>query len=384
MKHFLNTYILLWCAYSLQGVLYPSGSLTSRALAFIIIAISLFFFIEVLLRYKNNPVLKSLSVLVVVFSIYGVISIAFGNGLSSVPSSSYLKSIYLSLLPVFVFYSFSVKKIITPRYLVSWLPIFILVAIATHYRYHQEELLEAMSIGSSREEFTNNAGYVFLSLFPIIPMIKKASIRYAVLGFCLAFIIVGMKRGAIVIAVLSTVYFFIQSLINSKGVKERIGVYLLIFVVIVVAVYVFNYYLVNSSFFNARLQQTLEGNSSGRDEIYSTYLHHFLYNTTGFTFFFGGGADETLRLWGLRAHDDWLEIAINNGLWVVIMYFIYWFYIFRFHNKLDKKSIDYAVMSLFIIIFFSRTIISMSYNDITIYASSAFGYELARGVTCSS
>lgn len=363
----------MWCLYYLQGTLYESGTLISQILMFLLLAVTLYYCVYANQHYKLPSAMKVLNTLLIFFTIYGAFILLFGNGVGYVSDYIYLKAIYMSLLPIYPFYVFTKKGELTEKVLRIWVFVFIPVAIASFLRDQREALIAAMEQNSSREEFTLNAGYIFLSIIPILPLFKKQIVQYALLAVCSYFVITAMKRGAILIGGLCLLYFIMSSFHNQKTGK-RIWIFVLSVGIMALAYYAFHYMLENSDYFNMRLDQTRAGDASGRDSIFETLWSYFL-NSNIFYFLFGHGADATLRVVGY-AHNDWIEIAVNNGVLGLVLYFFYWTNMYKTYKRTDDNGLK-KMMGLFILIYFVRSFFSMSYNDIPIYATAALGYALA-------
>ena len=77
----------------------------------------------------------------------------------------------------------------------------------------------------------------------------------------------------------------------------------------------------NSEYFVSRYEQTLEGNTSGRNDIYENLWNTLLLEPNPLYFYLGRGANSTLNIVGNGAHQDWLETFCNNGLLGVIILF---------------------------------------------------------------
>lgn len=132
----------------------------------------------------------------------------------------------------------------------------------------------------------------------------------------------------------------------------------------------------NSAYFMARIEQTLEGDASGRDVIYGTLWNTLLLESSPFYFYFGRGADSTLRVAGAFAHQDWLETFCNNGLLGIII-LLGFFYAFG-KNAWKSRNVFpgmmfYSFITLFIIIF-SKTLFSMSIQELDVSESMLMGY----------
>ena len=94
-------------------------------------------------------------------------------------------------------------------------------------------------------------------------------------------------------------------------------------------------------------------------------------------FLLGRGANGTLEIYYNYAHNDWLEIAVNQGLLGVIIYFVYWknmYATWKNATNVDAK----AIIAMAIIVYFAKTLFSMSYGDMTYVFTSVLGYALAN------
>ena len=376
-------FILVFVVYYLQGVLYPSGGALSTGLLGINLLVSIGCAIKIWQMPHNPPYIKGLNLLVLMFSIYGFALIAMNPStvhysVSGVSMSSYnyIKSIYLSILPIYAFYYFSLKGYLTAERLRWWAVVFCISSVVSYYLYMQQALIKLMERGSSAEETTNNAGYLFLSLIPIWVLFrKKPLLQYAGLAFCMAFILMGMKRGAILIGGVVVLYLIWQIIRNARG-NQRFIVILLTAVLAVGGVYFVIDMMTSSDYFLQRLEATKEGNSSGRDSIYSFFWTYFTEKADAIQYLFGRGANGTLEIYYNYAHNDWLEIAVNQGLLGIIVYAFYWKQFdstWRQSTNIEAKTI----LALVGIIYFAKTLFSMSYGDMTYVSTSVLGYALA-------
>lgn len=106
-----------------------------------------------------------------------------------------------------------------------------------------------------------------------------------------------------------------------------------------------------------------EGDSSGRDTIYSNLFNAWL-NSDIIHLLFGHGFGSTIYIsGGSWAHNDWLELLTNFGLLGVSIYLT----LFATATKLafsEKLYIDKRILLLTILtIWFFTTLVSMNYTN---------------------
>lgn len=377
-------YLVLWIVYYLQGIAYSEGGMISTAILGILILISINYALKVIQQKKKPLYFKGLNLLVVMFTIYGTYYILVSPSIvkypipgMAVPSYSYLKSIYLSLIPIYAFYYFSKKGYLTEERLQKWGFIFIISVMLSFFRSQQEALQKLMEEGSSSEEITNNSGYLFLSCIPLLVIYrKKPLIQFTGLAFVMTFIVIGMKRGAIAIGSIVSLYFILQAIKQTKG-NLRIAIISLSIVTGWMAIYFFMYQMSHSDFMMQRIQDTMEGNSSGRDSIYSFFWNYFTEKASLFHYLIGRGANGTLEIYSKLAHNDWLEIAVNQGLAGIFVYILYWYFFYKTwkHSKNISAKI---IIGILLIIYFAKTFFSMSYSDMSYVATCVLGFALAK------
>lgn len=381
---FSNIYIFLWLVYNLQTFIFGgAGSLYSRIIVLFLLGTSLYYFAYTLIYYKMPSYMKGLSVLLIMFSFYGFLLIlspsTFKDQLGETVSKyRYIFNIYISLLPVYPFYVFTRQGKITEETLKKWVFVFFVCVTLQYYQNYQQRLLEALEMGSSREEFTNNFGYEFLSMIPLMAFFSKRKwIQYAGLVYAMVFMLMAMKRGAILIGAICIILFLFRSFRKATR-KQKWRVFLLSLLLLAGGVITFVYLENNSDFFLYRVENTLEGGSSGRDVIFSTYFNYFISESNPLRFMFGHGAYTTLNFLGQFAHNDWLEIAISQGILGIGIYLLYWI---NFYKSTKKARFDeelFMAMSLLLISNFIRSFFSMSYGDMSIYATMCLGYCMGQ------
>lgn len=384
-KNPCNIYFSLWCIYLLQGTLYESGSLISQALLMIILLMSFRDIFRVNSLHQLPSYFKGLNALVIMFTVYWI-ALILTDGFTfkrkiglEVSSFNYLRTLYYSLLPVYSCYYYTRKGYLSVSNYKNWVIAFVVVAVAEYFRIQREWLEYFMNAGSDRTEYTNNIGYMLLLLTPCAFIFNKNSkIQFLVYGICVLFVMLSMKRGAMLITVVAML-IFLNDKFKLVSKQKRITLFVFSIVGVVLLYFLLEEMLSTSAYFQERVEETLEGDSSGRDEIYSSLLHHFMYETNSFQMLFGVGAEGTVKVFRIWAHNDWLEILTNQGVLGIILFSFYWL-MFRqtAANKKYSKEARFALNYIFVIMIL-RTLFSMSISDMNIYSSSMLGYALADG-----
>ena len=197
------------------------------------------------------------------------------------------------------------------------------------------------------------------------------------------FLISGFKRGAILLGVVCLLTFLWQFMQSKELYKKVITVVLGGILLLFLIQYV-EKLMINSDLFSRRIMLTMEGNSSGRDGIFSEYWSFFLNQNNMLTLLFGNGAFGTLKHLGLMAHNDWLEFLIDMGLFGTMVYLVYWICNIRMCVKSARICSHevYVGILLFVIIYLGKSIFSMSIMSMSFYATSVFGYFVAQYDNC--
>lgn len=379
-----NLYILLWCLYLVQGMFGPAFSLIFQAIILIILFISLTHVLEIIKSGVNNTFFMWSLVLILFYTVHGVILLIEGGttaGFSNVfIARRFLQSFYMSILPIFSFYYYAKRGYLTVDIIRKWSFVFVVVAIAVYFIMQREALLELMDSGSGREEVTNNAGYVVVALIPLAFALSKRCFQFILIGIAMLFALFSMKRGAILTGAVATI-LFIHFTINSKSMNfsRRVGFLLLIIVGCFGVSLFLRDTLFQSDYFQLRVQNTLEGNTSLRDELVKSCLKYYKNDATIIQQIFGSGPNGTLSVTGNGAHNDWLELLVNQGLIGAVVFLCFWISFFRMTvNKHLNTMSRHALIVVFTICFL-RTLFSQSINDISIFLSIVMGFAMSNG-----
>ena len=84
--------------------------------------------------------------------------------------------------------------------------------------------------------------------------------------------------------------------------------------------------LTTNEYFAYKMTEATDG-ASGREDSYTFIWNYFLNKLDSGNYLnciFGEGANASVRITGNYAHNDWLEILTNQGIFGIIIYSIYW------------------------------------------------------------
>lgn len=377
-----NLYIFIWVLYMFHwqdvGAAFPLLESLSNVFLGFNLLISIYYSLVFWLKYKQNAIFKSINILILSFVIYGLFSIVerdyVGIGGRHINSGTYLIGALRTFLPIYTCFVFTTLGYITDKTIRLWSWAFFVQCIYIYFVSRSVYL--GIDTGDFEELRTNNTAYLFVSVFPLIYFHKnKPLIQYILIAIILFFTITGLKRGAILIVTLATLYFFMHTLKTSTFKIKLLTVAVLLVVVFGGIDVVTNLYE-NSDTFRYRVESTLEGNVSHRDQIARNLLE--IYSNSDIRhLLFGFGADGTLG-YGNYAHNDWLEILFDQGIWGLTIFICFWFvFLKHWRNQIVEKN-DFAFfLGLWIICNLTRTFFSMWYSMANIMVTLPLGYYIA-------
>ena len=377
-----SLYLFAWSLYYSQGLILPVGSVFGQILVALLLVVSLYYFFVANTRYKVPAYFYGLNVLLIMFFIYGLYLILAGYDSLDysihVNQSDYLKQILISLIPVYPFFVFSKENLIDEKFLAISFFLLFCLTVGNYYENQSKLLYMALLKGSKTEEFTNNVGYEFLALIPLsIFLYKKPMLQYLALGACVLFLILSMKRGAIVIGLLCLLWY-VWNNVKKVSIKKKIGFLTLFFIICAIGYFFVELQMQNSVLFQKRIEDSLNGNSSGRDGLYSLLIGYFWNGTSPLQFIFGSGANATLKVASNYAHNDWLEIAVNQGVVGIIVFAFYWvMFVKEILSNSFAKQVKLA-LQLVVLTSFLQTIFSMSYGSMGYITMLTLGFCLAK------
>ena len=170
------------------------------------------------------------------------------------------------------------------------------------------------------DENATASGYYALAILPIgLFLLKDSKWKYQVTLSIAIFLctLLAVKRGDILACAIGIIVYFISFAFFDKS-KRNSSIFVLC-ITLIIGYIVFSHLLTSFEYLQIRLNETLEGNSSGRDIIYSALWNNFTHADFT-TKLLGGGFDATVKIIGTRAHSDWLEILTCEGIIGCIIY----------------------------------------------------------------
>lgn len=331
----------------------------------------------------NTAYIKCLLVFVLLLSFYGLLLILSDKVLyvsisgRYVPNKSYLRNLIRSLGPIFVVYYYAKRNGFSLAKLKLIYYIFLILTLIRVFVLNSSD--------GADDVINRNFAFAFIPFMPFtIIVIKKQYVKDVLIALFVFISIVLMKRGVILSLFVAFLIYLFRTRLQSSSVGNKI-VTVLFSLGLLLGLYslVSNLYTTND-FFQARFENTMEGDSSGRDDLFSFFYNYYLQRTTVSEFLFGMGANATLAIWWNYAHNDWLEIAINQGLIGLFVYLSYWVsFVVLALKKNSNRDVKTALM-MFASIYFILTFVSMSYGSYGFLTAIPLGYCVAEAQKCSA
>ncbi len=282
----------------------------------------------------------------------------FASYLWLTPSTTQIGNTLYALL-AFISFAYLGKSGVLMSKFITLSGILLIVAAIPSFYYAQQ--LALIKLLTEADDTTVNASVLFLMLLPMVLIIRNRMISLILFCVCLFFLIQGAKRGNIVAAVIPSVLYIWMLFKENR--KSFFQILLLIVAIIGIAIWAKDIILANE-YLIGRYEKTLEGNSSGRDEIYQTLWNMWYEADNILTIIFGYGFDGTIAFSPRhsRGHNDWLEILIDFG---IVGIFCYMRIFLSMLKVLRNMRID-IVRSILLSIFFIwslKTLYSMGFTD---------------------
>ena len=368
-----NFLFVLFGLYFAQGWLYESGSFLSQICIVIIILISGIYLVKsLLIQDRINILFIAWTFFICINLICFIVSPDFADGR---PRDA-IKNTMGCMLPFYAFYYFARTGSLKARYLILF-SLLILPIIIVQYYINLDHFMVEYDLEA--DEVVNNTAYSFVALIPYVFLLKRQKLlSWGLMLVIIVFVLQGSKRGAIIAAFIG-LFMFIYYQLKVTPKNHRVFDYLSIAVLIVILGFFIYRMSSSNEFMLKRLTLMLEGDTSGREYLYSSIWNNWLNSNNFINLLFGYGLAGSVKLAGGLAHNDWLEVLSNFG---VVGFFAYGFLFYAALKTIlqsgwmpEKK----LLMATMVAIWFFITLVSMWYTNMIYFTNAIlFGYLIGN------
>lgn len=341
---------------------------------------ALYYAYHALTNYHLPFYFKMVFAFVCFLCFYGVVLIFLGDDVIWMTAGrnvrKYLYVLWLipGLLSVFPVYVYTCRGQLSEKGMRILFFIFLATSIYGFYGAMKQQMLYAAIMRTGQEEYTITAVYSFLSLLPLIVLFKKRRLlQFVLLGVMFFYFVLSAKRGALILGSTISILMIFSMLSNASN-KKKLAI-MSLFVLFMFVVYFFvSHQIETSVYFSSRLDQTMEGNTSRREEYLRNILDFYFNKTTLIQFFTGIGAQGTLSVNESFAHNDWVAILLEQGVFGALFYLLYWvsFVYAWIKSRVDRDS--FVVIGLLIIVGFGKSLFSVYYLPFSMEMMTSSGY----------
>lgn len=372
-------FFLTVIVYYAQGGIYPRGSIISQLALLINMFISFYLFVKVigLARvHRSNFVL-----LWTIFLILNILAFLFTLEYESSIYQSQIKAALLFLLSFYPIYYF----VLAGRIKDSDLVLFILITLPVlviNFEWNRVVVLESRGSNDIAESVVNNIAYNFVVIVPYLFLIRRKIFAVILSLFIIYAIIEGSKRGAVLVGAIGVIMLAINWLRESEARNRLKNILFWLLGASFIGLYFVNH-LMSNAYLLARLENIESG--SGRNIIFENILRNWSAQDGIINLLFGAGMAASRKYSEVDnyAHNDWLEILVNYGIFGVFIYLAIYLYGYtlvfeKLRNQSDisvYKASLFAVLTMMLI----TTLFSMVFNSFTsIYYTIILAYLIAK------
>lgn len=224
---------------------------------------------------------------------------------------------------------------------------------------------------------TNNKAYTLCALFPfLIVFWQRKWLMMLLMLLSVVFTVICAKRGAI-ICTFASLLIVMWKLWFNKG--ESGGKWIKIMIVLIC--FIFAYFVSvlyeYSDLIQNRFEYSLDNGMGQRDSIYLTFYKIWL-NSPFYNMILGNGPCSTIKFAKIYAHNDWLEILIDFGLFTLIIYCLFVFSIYKLIKRSKNIEIKVGIILVLIYILIRSTFSMCFYELESLLAFGSLGYFLGE------
>ena len=219
------------------------------------------------------------------------------------------KSITIALLSYFPFYYYTKHGYIDTNNISSFVVLLFITSILNLLYSNFVQTQERME-----EHNVLNQAYLFVQLIPLFFIYCRGKKLYSLVAIAGLLILWGSKRGAILCLLVDFLVFFIYLMKEASWTKRYRGLALILIIALVA---IGLYYVSGNDFLQERLLATGsdEDKSGGiRNDRYLMLYSVFFNFSDTVEVIFGHGFAQTVTYGEGLAHQDWVELLIDNGL----------------------------------------------------------------------
>ena len=340
--------------YFLQGVIYPTSFIIAKISLAVYMAVGIFCLAEILMsRTRLHLIYVAIAFLIANLAYYGF---------SDTPASMFynidpqgpIKHTAFVFITLLVFFYLSKKGKIDKKLLLILYSFFFVIGITNFY---------SLSPFSPRHtNAVNNSGYIFVNILPFLFLLKRKYVSAILLVLSGIFAVMSLKRGAMIILVAFLIYYVLAHFKDSKlsAIQKISIITVAVMACGAVAMQMYN----GNELIQGRVAQTLSGNTSGRDVIYSQLWDNWKNSDSAVNMLFGYGYSYTpIVTCGRYAHNDWLELLTNMGLFGIGLYLLFFVETAVTAASCEQSSTERRIIVSVIIVMLIKSVFSMGYDD---------------------
>lgn len=339
--------------YFLQGILYPNSSVIAKLSLAVYLAIGIVCLTKILMPpTRQHVIYVAIAFLAANLAYYGFSDSTTVSSFFRIDPQSPIKNTVFIFCTLMSFFYLSKKGRIDRKLLLVIYFFFFITGIINFYSLSPFSTKHINAI--------NNSGYIFVNILPFMFLIKRKYVSAILIVLSSVFAILSLKRGAMMILVAFLIYYIYIVIKESKlSTLQKISIISLTAIVCgTVAVQFYN----TSNLVQERVAQTLSGNTSGRDVMYSQLWENWSNSDSIVNMLFGYGYSYTpIVTFGRYAHNDWLELLTNMGLFGVGLYML--FFVGAIAAGIKANIPERRIIVSVLIVMAIKSLFSMGYTD---------------------
>ena len=213
-----------------------------------------------------------------------------------------------------------------------------------------------------------NMSYNILVFVPVLLLIRNKSIRFATVAVSLVYVLISLKRGAIIAAIIMLATYFMtdnnNNEIENSNRNEKPAKRLVYMGMFILAALIINHLADGALFGRFTVEELTFG--STRNVIYRTALQEIRTRSID-RLLFGTGSGSTTLFIGSGAHNELLELTISYGIIGMVLYLVLLLSGIRNASRLKTLGISTKNASIYLM--------SLMYIlSVGIYGSSLFSH----------